>query len=344
MKNVHHRGIFAAREGYTVLTRNLRIICLILTIAAFFFVTSCAPGSGGEETTADETVVLNMNTDYLLSQQLPQGDGQRVKVILLLGQSNASGSSIVSYLEKNTSPHQFARYSEGYPSVLINYCIDDHNACSDGEYVKVDLTCGATTGFFGPEVGMAETLSEAYPDETVFILKYTMSGYSLHHHWLRAGQRGSIYDAFLTFASANMEHLADLGYDARIGAICWMQGESDTTDFKAERYFENQKAFVSYLREDLAPYAEDGGIWFIDAGISNSPYCEPAYPTINEAKRRFAELSPMNLYFSTIDAGLTIDREPEGDPDWGHYDSLCEIQLGHMFAERVIQSYEARNP
>jgi hypothetical protein len=189
---------------------------------------------------------------------------------------------------------------------------------------------------------MADALAAAYPDETVLILKYTMSGYSIHHHWLSLGQRGSIYNAFLIFAKENMEHLAALGYDARIGAICWMQGESDTTQAKADRYFDNQSAFVSYLREDLEPYAEDGGIYFIDAGISNGPYCEPGYPTVNEAKRRFSELSPLNIYFSTIDAGLTTVNEPEGDPDWGHYDALCELELGRIFAKHVIESYRER--
>ena len=121
-----------------------------------------------------------------------------------------------------------------------------------------------------------------------------------------------------------------------------MQGESDTTEFKADRYFDNQRAFVSYLREDLAPYAEDGGIYFVDAGISNGPYCESGYPTVNEAKRRFGKLSPLNLYFSTIDEGLTTVHEPEGDPDWGHYDALCELELGRIFAQRVIESYRAR--
>ena len=317
---------------------SLRIICLMLLVAVLFSTISCSDGDGTE----DETVVLDMNTEYGLSEELPQGEGRRVKVVLLLGQSNASGSSIVSYLEKDSAPEDFARYREGYSSVLINYCIDDHNASSGGEYVKVDLTCGAAEGFFGPEVGLADKLSAAYPDETVLILKYTMSGYSLHYHWLSGGRRGSIYNAFMTFARVNMEHLASLGYDARIGAVCWMQGESDTTEFKAERYFENQCAFVSYLREDLAPYAEDGGIYFIDAGISNGPYCEPGYPTVNEAKRRFAEQSELNLYFSTIDAGLTTVNEPYGDPDWGHYDALCELRLGYIFAEHVIASYRER--
>jgi len=327
--------------GDDLLNKILHIAAMVLMLAICFSSVSCDL-IGGKEADTDETVQLDMNTDYKLAKNLPSGNGQRAKVILLIGQSNASGSSIVSYLEEKSSAEDFKRYDAGYPSVLINYCIDDHNACSEGEYVKVDLTCGAAIGFFGPEVGMADGLSAAYPGETVFILKYTMSGYSLHYHWLSAGKRGSIYNAFLTFVTENMDHLATLGYDASIGAICWMQGESDTSEFKAERYFDNQKAFVSYLREDLAPYAETGGIYFIDAGISDGPYCEPGYPTVNEAKLRFSGLSPMNIYFSTIDAGLTTVNEPEGDPDWGHYDALDELELGHIFAEYIIKSYNNR--
>ncbi|MBE6558381.1 MAG: sialate O-acetylesterase [Ruminococcaceae bacterium] len=318
-----------------------RAVALLMLVLICLLTVSCEKDDGIDES-LDEPVLLDMNTEYSLAKKLQRGNGERVKVILLLGQSNASGSSIVSYLEKNSSPDDFARYKEGYPSVLINYCIDDHNACSKGEYVKVDLTCGAASGFFGPEVGMAEELSVAYPDETVFILKYTMSGYSLHQHWLSRGQRGSIYNAFLAFAMANMKHLETLGYEGRIGAVCWMQGESDTTDHKGERYFENQKALVSYIREDLAPYAEEGGIYFIDAGISNGPYCEPAYPAVNEAKRQFSELSPLNIYFSTIDEGLTTLYEPEGEPDYGHYDALCELELGRIFADHIIESYKKR--
>ena len=224
----------------------------------------------------------------------------------------------------------------------INYCLDDHRYTSGGAFVPVDLTCAAGEGCFGPELGMAEVLSDAYPDETVFILKYSMSGYSLHHHWLCDGARGSIYEAFLAFATTYLDALCDAGYDARVGAVCWMQGESDTTDFKASKYLANQTAFASYLREDLAPYAEEGGIYFIDAGISNSPYCEPAYPAINEAKVQFAALSDLNMYFPTIEAGFTVHKEPVGEPDWGHYDAASELELGRLFGQYVVQSYSRR--
>ena len=314
----------------------------IKKIALLALVLVCLAGCAAPENTEpteDFTVIMDLNTEYPLPDSLPDGEGEKTRVILLLGQSNASGASINTYLEKAVGPEQYGRYTEGFDSVLINYCVDDHNASSQGSFVKVDMTCGANTGFFGPEVGMAEVLSQAYPDETVFILKFTMSGYSLHHHWLRQRQRGSIYDACMEFVGTYMDYLRLKNYDASIGAICWMQGESDTTEFKAAQYLENQKAFMAYLRQDLAAYAEVGGIYFIDAGISNSPYCEPGYPQINEAKEQISLLSPMNRYFSTIDAGFTIHLEPEGDPDWGHYDALCELELGRIFGRQVVQSY-----
>ena len=269
-------------------TLILCLLCLLLW--------GCGPAEATENP-VDTTAWLNMGLSYPVVDCLPDGKGQSAKVILLLGQSNATGCGLNSYLEKHLGADAYGNYEDGFPSVLINYCLDDHKTTSGGEFVKVDMTCGAAEGYFGPEVGLAEKLAEEYGDETVVILKYTMSGYSLHHHWLCAGQRGSIYEAFLAFAQSSMNYLVSKQYDARIGAICWMQGESDTTDYKASRYFDNQVAFVSYLRQDLSAWAEDGGICFIDAGISSSPYCEPAYPAINEAKLRFSELSPLNYFF-----------------------------------------------
>lgn len=315
----------------------------VLTASLLFSLFACGVQSGGDEqATEDFTVWLNMNNEYPVNDSLPAGQSKPAKVIVLLGQSNATGCSLTAYLQKCVSEEQYAAYEQGYDSVLINYCLDDHKYSSGGDFVKTDLSCAAGEGCFGPELGLAEVLSEAYPNEQIFILKYTMSGYSLHHHWLCEGQRGSIYESCMAFLTTYLQALTDAGYDARVGAICWMQGESDTTDFKAARYLENQRAFVSYLREDLAAYAEPGGICFIDAGISNSPYCEPAYPIINEAKVAFSKESELNTYFSTIEAGYTVHKEPEGEPDWGHYDAESELELGRRFGEMVIESYQAR--
>lgn len=312
----------------------LFLLCLLLS--------GCV-GAGEAMPTVDTTAWLNMNMEYPVADTLPDGQGQRVKVILLLGQSNATGCSLTSYLQQGIPAEEYEACAKGFNSVLINFSMDDQKYSSHGAFVPVDLNCGAGEGYFGPEVGMAEVLSKAYPDEMVLILKFSMSGYSLHHHWLCAGQRGSIYEACLSFVQNSMDYLKSKNYDARIGAVCWMQGESDTTDFKASHYLDNQTAFAAYLREDLSAWAEDGGIYFIDAGISSSPYCEPAYPAINEAKVRFSELSPLNLYFSTIDAGFTTLYEPVEEPDLGHYDALSELELGRLFGQHIVQSYEMRN-
>ena len=306
----------------------LLLLCLLL----------CGCGARGDDAT-DTTAWLNMGLDFPIADTLPDGQGQKAKVILLLGQSNATGCSLTSYLQQKVTPEEYAQFAAGYPSVRINYCMDDHKYSTQGAFVPVGLDCGAGQGYFGPELGIAQVLAQAYPDEQIFILKYTMSGYSLHHHWLCGGERGSIYEACMAFVRTYMDDLLSRHYDAEIGAICWMQGESDTTDFKASHYFENQTAFADYLRADLAQYAREGGIYFVDAGISSSPYCLPAYPAINEAKVRFSEQSPLNLYFSTIDAGLTTLYEPEGDPDLGHFDALSELQLGRMFGECIVQAY-----
>lgn len=317
-----------------------RIFALILLLT--LLLVSCTDPTIPEDTEEEmgyDYYAINMDTDFNIDDSLPEANGKKARVIILIGQSNATGCSLTSYLQDSVDASSFAEYSAGYENVLINFCLDNGKYSSGGAFVPVDLNCAAGEGYFGPELGMAEVLSKALPDEQIFILKYTMSGYSLNHHWLYGFERASIYNAFNIFANTYLAQLEEKGYAPTVDAICWMQGESDTTDYKASRYLENTKRFVSYLREDLAQYANERGIYFIDAGISSSPYCEPAYPEINEAKKQYAATSELNVYFPTIEAGLTTMYEPFGNPDLGHYDALCELELGRMFGREILKIY-----
>lgn len=316
------------------------IVFIIIVIMTLNSCSAFHTGEGEGEDMGYDYYAINMLTDYEIVDTLPSSNGERARVIILIGQSNATGCSLTSYLQENVDEQSFLEYSEGYDSVLINFSLDNQTYTSNGEFVEVDLNCAAGEGYFGPEVGMAEVLSEKFPDEKIFILKFSMSGYSLNYHWLYNYERASIYKAFIPFVNTYMGYILSKGYDATVDAICWMQGESDTTEYKASRYYENLSRFTSYLRSDLSRYAGEGGIYFIDAGISSSPYCEPAYPEINEAKERFADTSEMNLYFSTIDAGLTTLYEPESNPDLGHYDALSMLELGRTFGREIAGIYE----
>ena len=314
----------------------LLVLALIFVLYNNFFVKS---PSLIEEDMGYDYYAINMDTDYKISDNLPDSDGERARVIILIGQSNATGCSLTSYLEKGVTSEKYTEYSEGYDNVLINFSLDNGKYSSGGAFLPVDLNCAAGEGYFGPELGMAEVLSEKFPDEKIFMLKFTMSGYSLNYHWLYGYERASIYNAFKVFALTYLDYLATKGYDVTVDAICWMQGESDTTEYKASRYLENTAKFVSYLREDLSSYANESGIYFIDAGISSSPYCEPSYPEINAAKKAYSETSELNIYFPTIEAGLTTMYEPVENPDLGHYDALSELELGRMFGREIAKIY-----
>lgn len=284
---------------------------------------------------------IDMNNNYEIVDTLENvPTGTVAKVIILIGQSNATGCSLTSYLKKGVSQQKYAQFEHGYQNVLINFCLDNHSYTSGGAFVPVDLNCAAGDGYFGPELGIAEQLSTAFPNEQFFILKFSMSGYSLNYHWLYDYQPSYIYQSFKLFATTYLGYLASKGYAPKVDAICWMQGESDTTDYKASKYYKNTVALVDCLRSDLTPYAPSGGIYFVDAGISSSPYCEPAYPQINKAKKRFADDSPLNVYFSTIEAGLTTLYEPESAPDLGHYDAMSELKLGRLFGAELLKIYQ----
>ncbi len=314
----------------------------LLSIILIFLIAVSSVAVCGCTDRGDEGTHLELNTDFKEPTNLSDGDGKDVKVILLLGQSNATGCALNSYLEKNVGKEQYSIYEDGFSGVLTNFSVDNQLNTSCGEFVKTAVGFGHRVEYFGPELGIAEKLSSAYPDETVVILKYTYSGSCLKTQWLDDGERGDIYKACMKFTETYMNALIESNYDAKIGAICWMQGESDAVKNVADEYYDNQKRFVSFLREDLDKYADDGKIYFIDAGIQAGNIF-PMYEAVNEAKARLANESELNLYFSTIDEGLTTNLEPEEAPDLAHYDSMSELKLGHLFAEYIISSYEKRN-
>ena len=322
----------------TIFTALILVIAIVLS--------SCSLLPFGKENIPEgenlgyDYYAIDMIENYHTTDSLPSSDGEPLRVIILIGQSNCTGCSLTSYLKDGVGEEKYSEFERGYDSVLINYCLDNGKYSSGGDFVPVDLSCAAGEGYFGPEVGMAERLSEELPDEKFVILKFTMSGYSLNYHWLYDGERASIYNSFLIFATTYIDQLLDLGYGAELEAICWMQGESDTTEFKSERYLYNTERLVSFLREDLGSYSTDGEIYFIDAGISDSPYCLPSYREINQAKESFSHESELNVYFPTIEAGLTTMNEPYGNPDLGHYDAMSELTLGRMFGDEIIKILE----
>ena len=274
---------------------------------------------------------------YSVKDTLPDGGGKKATIILLGGQSNASGCSRDEYLQKNVSAEKYQEYEDGYDNVYINYFSSGNNR-SD-EFVKASVMQGENGGYFGPELGMADKLHEMYPDETFFIIKWAWGGTNLFEQWLSPssdGKTGDLYKHFVTYVNASVKYLVSKNYDVTIEGMCWMQGESDSFSTEnATDYEIHLTNFIKDIRKEFKKYAADDGIAFIDAYIADNPvywvYCD----MVNESKRRVAESSDMNVVVDTITEGLSCSAEPEDTPDVAHYDSMSEIKLGHLFIEHL---------
>lgn len=273
---------------------------------------------------------------FTIKDTLADGDGKKVSVILLGGQSNASGCSLDEYLKKNVSPEKYAEYQNGYDNVYINYL---SGANTSQEFVKCATLQGELAGSFGPELGLAEELSRMYPDRTFFIIKCAWGGTNLHDQWLSpssVGKTGTLYKQFVAFVETSIQYLISKNYDVRIEGMCWMQGESDAISVDtAEQYGKHLHNFIEDIRKEFSGYAAEDGIAFVDAYIAANPAFWVYYEDVNRGKQEVAQRSDRNVVVDTIAAGLDCSREPEENPDIPHYDSMSQIKLGHLFAERL---------
>ena len=273
---------------------------------------------------------------FTIKDTLPDGNGKEATIILLGGQSNASGASLDEYLAKNVTPEKYAEYKAGYDNVYINFLSGPKTSQA---FVPCSILQGEGESAFGPELGLADKLHEMYPDKTFFIIKCAWGGTNLYSQWLSPtskGMTGSLYKQFISFVNTSVDYLISKNYDVKIEGMCWMQGESDAfTKKHSEKYAEQLSNLIGDIRNEFSQYAGEDEIAFVDAYIADTPGVWPYYEAVNRGKDEVAAKSTMNTVIDTIAAGLECTEEPEGAPDLAHYDSMSEIKLGHLFAEAL---------
>ena len=278
---------------------------------------------------------------FTFEDTLSDGEGREATVILLGGQSNASGCSRDDYLQKNVSEEKYSEYKNGYDNVYINYL---SGAKMSGAFVKCATLQGEMDGCFGPELGIAEKLHETYPDRTFFIIKCAWGGTNLFEQWLSPssiGRVGKLYTQFVDFVETSIQYLESKNYNVKIEAMCWMQGESDSFSVRnANDYEKHLNNFIKDIRRKFKGYASNDGIAFVDAYIADNPVYWVHCDLVNASKKRVADSSPVNALVDTISHGLTCEKEPEGAPDMAHYDSLSGLKLGNLFAEEAIKFFD----
>ena len=189
------------------------------------------------------------------TQQVARPDGkpatsQPLDVIVLAGQSNAQGWM---------GDGRKYPASDKDAAIPFRWMIAGHNSMLGGEsqHGAGWETLGPQNGIcgygnpalhFGPEVGLARTLTQA--GRHVAVIKVTIGASSLHGDWRLPGQ-GGITDAMLAEVKQAMADLAKSGRKARLRGFVWIQGESDAdTDPHAQGYRLLLTKLIAGLRKE----------------------------------------------------------------------------------------------
>ncbi len=244
--------------------------------------TSFAPGSNHTVTfvVATEDGILDLCTWKISMANETEDvfidtDKHNVNVIILAGQSNACGPApITSAIRNQYENHDFSNVFIHYRNTGWDgskYAIVTENVGFD----KYQLGIGGWQSYyFGPELGLAYTLSTQATDEQWYIIKYAPTGTCLATEWLSGA---NLADDMIAYVKDAIDMLDD-EYDVRVRSFLWMQGESDATaPGTANAYANNEQALVSKVRTELAAYATrsslapsvaGSGIAYVNAGIA----------------------------------------------------------------------------
>ena len=278
---------------------------------------------------------------------------KKANVIVLAGQSNAVGVGWIKYLGDHFPAEKVKEYLAGYDKVKINYF--SHDKWSGG-FVPTTVNCTEKTkDTAGPELGIAEVLTNHPLDGDCFIVKCAIGWSCLHYDWAspssvegfdyhercvdretivhdieyRRYKQGWYYNEFRALLRESLDELKKQGYTPEITAFCWMQGESDP---QVDDYIEMFNNLIGDFKSEFREYTDHCAV--IDCGISKS---WPQYEMMNRLKEENARA--MGYYYIDTQAeGLSVTREPLEGPDLAHYDVGSIIKLGNLMAEKVLES------
>ena len=229
---------------------------------------------------------------------LASSNGQYANVIILSGQSNAYGASPTDQSNYNM---QNKYGSTTFPNIYIHYnnINTEPNAAgtdytwktlySNSGFEQYKLGIGAEGGKrFGPELGIANYLKSAYPNEEFYIIKFTAAGTNLNGQWFESDGNGAdnwgliadmgdyLYPQMVNYINESIGMIQQrTNKEIKIHAFAWVQGESDAgTAAMASSYQAYEQLMINSLRSDFAQYSAAGGISFIDYAISEQKHPE----------------------------------------------------------------------
>ena len=349
------------------------------------------PDASSQEPATSEPAISGSQEDSSSSQDSssePEEDTE-VSVFVLSGQSNMEGSTywihpngtplLENYFEEKNM--DFEPVKNGIENVLTSYYgfyhpngwTQAHTASPDTstpearltpnfQPTKVGMGVGDTVQgqkdiFFGPELGLANTLSKYVNDDApVHLIKCAFSGSGFNNgnysrndpDW---GSREddpnqSLFYLLKTYTHNCLDAIEEEGYKPVLRGFLWHQGESGGGN---PDYETSMRALLHDFKEEFQEYAIDGdvdNIAFIDCTIYDGKGTSSlSYGTdTNNAKWRIANESEDDLNFC-IDAShdkgglaLEIGDDAKGGYNTYHYNTPDAYILGKAYADVILDN------
>ena len=182
---------------------------------------------------------------------------------------------------------------------------------------------------FGPEISFGRSIADAFPRDTIALIKYAVGGTNLEHDWDPAS--GRTYSTFRESVSDGLQALTDAGYTTEIAGMLWTQGERDVVIGTTDRYEENLTEFIADVR---SRYGEELPFFIsqLSFGQTNlvARASQSALDQLRQAQANVAAVDPDTYLIVTDTFSLLSDDL--------HFDAAGQIALGEAFADAYIQS------
>ena len=297
--------------------------------------------------------IPNKQDNFMLEQRLSVQERHKVKVFVLVGQSNATGYNNINGFHGLEKDFRAAFHKH---SGILFWPGSNARTGFANRWVKLQVGVSDISGdkpfkdsCYGPEIGFGESIARALPGEKIAIIKYAVGATGIarsedYNDYIPAlkgfddkGRNwhprsdgkdpGLLYKNLIENIHTALSSLKDEGKNYKISGFIWMEGEHEAGISKkmANDYGKLLTLFIDSVRSDL----DLKDLPFVIGEVNSNTWAFGDIVRKHQAK--VCQKVPNCLLIKTTD----LSRDGVGGT--AHFDADGMLTLGHRFARGVLR-------